>query len=166
MALLIIKKCSTVYLETNHCDKDILVLSRVLYVSYRRTRILNSVIISYLSRCLVTANQVAPQLLINGRGTMPSKPKIHVLPPATEGDTSKVYPFSDGEYIKGVAALKNNEAADRDDRHIETREGLFDSKELPTYIPLMSHVQTLRNNATEQDRTCHLTTPDQGTCRF
>ena len=28
----------------------------------------------------------------------------------------------------------------QDYRHIETREGLFDSKGLPTYIPLMSHV--------------------------
>ena len=43
--------------------------------------------------CLVTANQVAHQLLVNGRGTMPSKPKRPVLPPATEGDTSKVYPL-------------------------------------------------------------------------
>ena len=56
--------------------------------------------------CLVIANQVAHQLLVNGRGTMPSKPKRHVLPPATEGDTSKIYPFSKGEYNKGVAALK------------------------------------------------------------
>ena len=38
----------------------------------------------------------------------------------------------------------------QDYRYIETREGLFDSKELPTYIPLMSHVQTLRKNDTEQ----------------
>ena len=61
--------------------------------------------------CLVTANHVAHQLLVNGRGTMPSKPKQPALPPATEGDTSKVYPFSEGEYNKGVAALKNNKAA-------------------------------------------------------
>ena len=61
--------------------------------------------------CLVTANQVAHQLLVNGKGTMPSKPKRTVLPPATEGDTSKVYPFSEGEYNKGVAALNNNKAA-------------------------------------------------------
>ena len=63
--------------------------------------------------CLVTVNQVAHQLLGNGRGTMPSKPKQPVLPPAT--DTSKVYPFSEGEYNKGVAALKSNKAAGRDD---------------------------------------------------
>ena len=69
--------------------------------------------------CLVTANQVAHQLLVNGRGTMPSKPKRPVLPPAIEGYTSKVYPFSEGEYNKGVAALKNNEAAGRDDILVE-----------------------------------------------
>ena len=51
-------------------------------------------------------------------------------------------------------------------RHIETREGRFDSKELLTYIPLMSRVQTLRKNDTEQDSTCHRTTPNQGTGRF
>ena len=50
--------------------------------------------------CLVTANQVAHQLLVNGRGTMPSKPKRPVLQPATDGDISKVYPFSEGEYNK------------------------------------------------------------------
>ena len=50
---------------------------------------------------------------------MPSQPKRHVLPPATEGDTSKVYPFSEGEYNKGVAALKNNKADGRDDILVE-----------------------------------------------
>ena len=60
-----------------------------------------------------------PHQWINGKGTMPSKPKRHVLPPATEGDTSKVYPFSEGEYDKGVAALKNNKAAGRDDILVE-----------------------------------------------
>ena len=69
--------------------------------------------------CLVTANQVAHQLLVNGRGTMPPKPKRPVLPPATEGDTSRVYPFSEGEYNKGVAAFKNNKAAGRDDILVE-----------------------------------------------
>ena len=68
---------------------------------------------------LVTANQVANQILVNGRGTMPSKTKRPVLPPATEGDTSKVYPFSEGKYNKGVASLKNNKAAGRDDILVE-----------------------------------------------
>ena len=69
--------------------------------------------------CLVTANQVAHQLLVNGRGTLPPKPKRTVLPPATEGDASKVYPFSESEYNKGVAALNNNKAAGRDDILLE-----------------------------------------------
>ena len=61
----------------------------------------------------MSANQVAHQLLVNGRVTMPPKLKRPVLPPETEGDTSKVYPFSEGEYNKGVAGLKNNKAAGR-----------------------------------------------------
>ena len=65
--------------------------------------------------CLVSANHVAHQLLFNGRGTMPSKPKRHVLPTATEGDYSMVYPFSEEEYRKEVAILKNNKASGRDD---------------------------------------------------
>ena len=128
--------------------------------------------------CLVTTNQVAHQLLVNGRGTMPSKPKRPVLPSATEGDTSKVYPFSESEYNKGVATLKNNKAAGRDDILVEQLKHLGPKthkwlltmlnicfmenkiptiwrqskiiailkpgkKELPTYIPLMSHVQIL-----------------------
>ena len=69
--------------------------------------------------CLVSANQVAHQLLVNGRGTMPSKPKRPVLSPATEGDYSMVYPFSEEEYRKGVAILKNNKASGRDDVLVE-----------------------------------------------
>ena len=50
---------------------------------------------------------------------MPSKPKRPVLALATEGDTPKVYCFSEGEYNKGVAALKNNKAAGRDDTLVQ-----------------------------------------------
>ena len=64
--------------------------------------------------CLVSANQVAHQLLVNGRGTMPDMPKRPVLPPATEGDYSMVHPFSEEEYRNGVAILKNNKASGRD----------------------------------------------------
>ena len=147
--------------------------------------------------CLVTANQVAHQLLVNGRGTMPSKPKRPVLPPATEGDASKVYPFSEGEYNKGVAVLKNNKAVGRDDILVEQLKHLgpkahkwlltmlnicFMENKIPTiwrqskiidilkpgkdYIPLMSHIQTLRKNDIEQDSTCHRTTPNQETGRL
>ena len=50
---------------------------------------------------------------------MSSKYKRPVLPPATEGDTSKVYSFNEGEYNKGVAALKNNKTAGRYDILVE-----------------------------------------------
>ena len=69
--------------------------------------------------CLVSENQVAHQLLVNGRGTMSSKRKSHVLPPATERDYSMVYHFSKEEYRKGVSILKNNKAAGRDDVLVE-----------------------------------------------
>ena len=65
--------------------------------------------------CLVSTNQVAHQLLVNGRGTLSSRTKCHVLPPATEGDYSIVYHFSEEDYRKGVAILKNNKAAGRND---------------------------------------------------
>ena len=56
--------------------------------------------------CLVSANQVAHQLLDNERGIMPSKLKRTILHPATEGDTSMVLTFSEEEYRKGVVLLK------------------------------------------------------------
>ena len=74
--------------------------------------------------CLVSANQVAHQLLVNGRGTMSSKPKRPVLPPATEGDYSMVYPFSEEEYRKGMAILKNNKASGRHDVLVEQLKNL------------------------------------------
>ena len=54
----------------------------------------------------------------------------------------------------------------QDYRHTETWEGLCDSKELQTNIPLVSYVQTLRNNDTEQNSTNHRTAPNKGTGRF
>ena len=65
--------------------------------------------------CLVNANQVAYQLLINGQVTMPTKPKRAILPPIQEGTPTMAQPFSEEEYKKGIAALKNNKAAGRDD---------------------------------------------------
>ena len=50
---------------------------------------------------------------------MPSKPKRPVLPPEIDGDYSMVYPFSEEEYMKGVAILKNNKASGRDDVLVE-----------------------------------------------
>ena len=74
--------------------------------------------------CLVNANQVAHRPLVNGRGTMSSKPKRPVLPPATEGDYSVVYPFSEEEYRKVMAILKNNKASVRDDVLVEQLKNL------------------------------------------
>ena len=45
----------------------------------------------------------------------------------------------------------------QNDRHTEALEGLCDSKELQTNIPLVSHVQTLRKNDAEQNNTNHQT---------
>ena len=53
--------------------------------------------------CIVSANQVAHQLLINGRSTLLSKPKRHVI----YTTTSMTYSFNQ-EYIRGVVLLKNN----------------------------------------------------------
>ena len=53
---------------------------------------------------LVSANQVAHQLLVNDTGNMPYTSKSPVLP--QEGDTFMVYPFSKEEYKKVVALLK------------------------------------------------------------
>ena len=55
--------------------------------------------------CLVNANQVAHQLLVNGQGTMPTKPKRPVLP-TVEGIPSLGASFSEEEYRKGIATLK------------------------------------------------------------
>ena len=64
--------------------------------------------------CLVNSNQVAHHLLINGQGTMPTKPKCPALP-TVEGKSSLVSAFSEEEYRIGIAALKNNKAAGIDD---------------------------------------------------
>ena len=71
--------------------------------------------------CLVNANQVAHQLVINGQGTMPTKPTRPILPPIQEGTPTMAHPFSEEECKKGIAALKNNKAAGRDDVHCTGR---------------------------------------------
>ena len=59
---------------------------------------------SHIAPCLVSANQVAYQLLINTRGTMSSKPKRPVLSPTAE--KSMDYLFSEEGYRRGIATLK------------------------------------------------------------
>ena len=84
------------------------------------------------------------------------------------------HPFNKEEYKKGIAALKNNKAAGRDDvlveqlkhhrkqdpqdtetmqdyRHTQARERLRDSEELQTNFPLMPDVQPLRTNYSKQN---------------
>ena len=73
--------------------------------------------------CLVNANQVAHQLLVYGRGTMPTKPKSHVLP-TVEEIPSVLSAFSEEEYRKGIAALKYNKAAGIDDVLVEQLKNL------------------------------------------
>ena len=68
--------------------------------------------------CLVSANQVTHQLLINGQGTMPTKPKRPIHPPIKEGTPIMAHPFSDEEYKKSIAALKKK-ASDRYDVLVE-----------------------------------------------
>ena len=73
--------------------------------------------------CLVNSNQVAHQLLVNGRGTMSTKPKSPVLP-TVEGIPSLVSAFSKEEYRKGIAALKYTRAAGIDDVLVEQLKNL------------------------------------------
>ena len=72
---------------------------------------------------LVNSNQVAHHLLVSGQGTMPTKPKCPALP-TVEGKPSLVSAFSEEEYRKGIAALKNNKAADIDDILVEQLKNL------------------------------------------
>ena len=79
--------------------------------SWKTIRKLSNDTTTYNPPCLVSASQVAHQLLVNGRGTMLHKPKRSVLPPATERYYSMVYPFSEEECRKAVAILRNNKAS-------------------------------------------------------
>ena len=71
--------------------------------------------------CLVTANQVAHQLLVNGRGEMPTKPRCPKLSPISEDDSSLVFPFTEEEYKKGIATLKNKKSSGIDDVLVERK---------------------------------------------
>ena len=73
--------------------------------------------------CLVNSNQVAHHLLVNGQGMMPTKPKCSALP-TVEGKPSLVSAFSEEEYRKGIAALKNNKAAGIDNIMVEQLKNL------------------------------------------
>ena len=72
----------------------------------------------------ITANQVAHQLLVNGRGEMPIKAKCPNLSPIREDDSSLVFPFTEEEYKKGIATLKNKKVAGIDDVLVEQLKNL------------------------------------------
>ena len=67
--------------------------------------------------CLVTANQVAHRLLVNGE--MTTMPKCPKLSPISEDDSSLVFPFTEEEYWNDIATLKNKKAAGIDDVLVE-----------------------------------------------
>ena len=46
---------------------------------------------------------------------MPTKPKCPKLSPISEDDSSLVFPFTEEEYNKGIATLKNKKATSIDD---------------------------------------------------
>ena len=69
--------------------------------------------------CLITANQVAHQLLVNSREEMPTKPKCPKLSPVSEDDSSLVFIFTGEEYKKCIATLRNKKAAGIDDVLVE-----------------------------------------------
>ena len=73
--------------------------------------------------CLVNSNQVVHHLLVNGQGTMPTKPKCHALP-TVDGKPSLVSAFSEEEHRKGIATPKNNKAPGIDDLLMEQLKNL------------------------------------------
>ncbi|XP_047989047.1 uncharacterized protein LOC125228503 [Leguminivora glycinivorella] len=67
----------------------------------------------------ITADQIAHQLLLNGKTTNPRKPiKLTRLPSAQENDHLKV-PFSISELDVGIGKLKNGKASGIDDVRVE-----------------------------------------------
>ena len=69
--------------------------------------------------CLVTTNQVAHQLLVNGLGEMPTKHRCPKLSLISEDDSSLVFHFTEEEYKKGITTLKTKKAAGIDDVLVE-----------------------------------------------
>ena len=65
---------------------------------------------NYHSRTSPIIPPLQHQILINGQGTMSSKPKHSGLHTAA-GEVTLVYTFFEEEYRKGIAPLKNGKAA-------------------------------------------------------
>ena len=76
---------------------------------------------SPITPCLVSANQVAHQLLINSSGRMSNKPATCTI---TNAEESMIYQLNEEEYRRGIATLKNNKAAGIDDVLVEQLKNL------------------------------------------
>ena len=55
---------------------------------------------------------------------MSSKPKPHLLPTDTTVEVTLVYPFSEEEYRKGIAAIKNGRISGIDDVLVEQQKNI------------------------------------------
>ena len=106
--------------------------------------------------CLVNSNQVAHHLLVNGQGTMRTKPKCHALQTVV-GKPSLVSAFSEDEYRKGIAALKNNKAAGIDDILVEQLKNLGPNAH--KWLHTMLNTCFIENKIVEWNRTKLENTP-------
>ena len=66
-------------------------------------------------QCKVTADQVAHQLLLNGKGNKLHVPRREKMPRQTVTESKLTSPFLMEDLLDGVKALKNNKAAGLDD---------------------------------------------------
>ena len=66
-------------------------------------------------QCRVTPDQVAHQLLLNGKGNKDSKPRRERMPRHTATESTLASPFLKEELLKCINALKNNNTAGLDD---------------------------------------------------
>ena len=73
---------------------------------------------------------------------MPNKPKRPVLAHSREGIGTVVYPFSEEEYKKGIAALKNGKAASIDYVLVEQLKNLGTEPAIYTHNPDSHLTQT------------------------
>ena len=70
---------------------------------------------------------------------MPTKPMLPILLPIHEGTPTMAHHFSEGDYKKGIAALKNNKAANRDDVLVEL-EGVLGETSLVVFIHIFGMI--------------------------
>ena len=110
--------------DVNVCTLYFVCLIPIIIILWQTIREISNDPTAPKPPCLVTANQVAYQLLINGRGEMPTNPKCPKLSPISEDDSSLVFPFTEEEYKKGIATLKNNKAAGIDSVLVEQLKNL------------------------------------------